>query len=100
MKVRRIKPMMRRIFVDAMINSLSPYHLTATTFKSVQTTKAMATQAAGLTSDQYPMTVATAEYSTHTSMTPAKKYVQPIAKPSAGSTNREASSKIVPRTGR
>lgn len=48
---------------------------------------ASAIQAAGLMSAfQYCMTVATAEYSTQTSIVPAKKYVQPMAKPRAGST--------------
>jgi len=61
----------------------------------------IAIQTAGLISAfQYCITVATAEYSVHTSITPAKKYVQPIANPKAGSTKRDASSKIDPRMGK
>lgn len=49
-------------------------NLTATTFSRKQTTRHMVIHTAGLISAfQYCMTVATAEYSVHTSMAPAKK---------------------------
>jgi len=120
--VTRHRPKSSRTLVEAITNSDSPYHLfgisahsvhlvtvdkgrsaylTATTLRRKQATMTIAIQAAGLISAfQYCITVATAEYSVHTNITPAKKYVHPIANPKAGSTKRDANSKIDPRIGK
>ena len=49
MKVSSTSPINNRTLVEAMTNSLSPYHFTATTFRKTHTTMVMAIHTAGLT---------------------------------------------------